>query len=215
MIFTRHGIDIKKYPTIENYLLPFKERLMPKPNNYKGKEWKGRKPGAYQWYEIQDTIDYFEEFEKPKMLFPDISMRGNFVFDQNGNYCVNTAYIIPVNDLYLLGILNSRLVTFFYKNLSNIFRGGYLRFIYQYLVQIPIKVIDSENNKEKPMRANMIEIVETMLELQKKYHDSRLESEKNMFKKQSDILDQKIDRLVYELYGLTEAEIKIVEQKDA
>jgi adenine-specific DNA-methyltransferase len=48
LIFTRHGIDIKKYPAIENYLLPFKDRLMPKPNNYKGKEWHGRKPGAYQ-----------------------------------------------------------------------------------------------------------------------------------------------------------------------
>ncbi len=42
LIFTKHGIDIKKYPAIENHLLPFKERLMPKPNNYKGKEWKGR-----------------------------------------------------------------------------------------------------------------------------------------------------------------------------
>lgn len=54
-----------------------------------------------------------------------------------------------------------------------------------------------------------------MLELQKKYHDSRLENEKDMFKKQIDILDQKIDLLVYELYWLTENEIKIVEQKDA
>jgi hypothetical protein len=51
--------------------------------------------------------------------------------------------------------------------------------------------------------------------LQKKYHDSRLENEKNMFKNQIDILDQKIDQLVYELYGLTEEEIKIVEKGNA
>jgi hypothetical protein len=44
-------------------------------------------------------------------------------------------------------------------------------------------------------------------------HDSRLENERNMFEKQIDILDKKIDHLVYELYGLSEDEIKIVEQK--
>ena len=34
--------------------------------------WNGRKPGAYKWYEVQDTIDYYEEFEKPKIIFAEI-----------------------------------------------------------------------------------------------------------------------------------------------
>jgi hypothetical protein len=68
LIFTRRGIDIEKYPAALNYLLQFKEQLMPKPKDYTGKEWKGRKKGSYEWYEIQDTVAYYEEFEKPKII---------------------------------------------------------------------------------------------------------------------------------------------------
>jgi hypothetical protein len=72
-------------------------------------------------------------------MLPDISLRGNFAFDDKGSiYCVNTAYIICSDSLGLLGILNSKLVTFIYRSLSSTYRGGYLRFIYQYLAQIPI-----------------------------------------------------------------------------
>jgi Tfp pilus assembly PilM family ATPase len=57
----------------------------------------------------------------------------------------------------------------------------------------------------------MVEMVEQMLEIQKKYNNAKLENEKMMYKKQIDILDNQIDQLVYKLYGLTEEEIKIVE----
>jgi hypothetical protein len=57
LIFTRRGIDIKRYPAIERYLSQFKEQLMPKPKDWKGTEWKGRKPGTPKWYEIQDAVD--------------------------------------------------------------------------------------------------------------------------------------------------------------
>ncbi len=71
VIFTRRGIDIKSYPGIYKYLMQFKTRLLPKPKNWVG-EWIGRKPGSYEWYEIQDSIDYFEEFDKPKIITPAI-----------------------------------------------------------------------------------------------------------------------------------------------
>ena len=51
-----------------------------------------------------------------------------------------------------------------------------------------------------------------MLELQKKYHSAKIETEKTLFKKQIEIVDKQIDQLVYELYGLTDDEIKIVEE---
>jgi len=76
LIFTRRGVDIKKYPAIERYLTCFKEQLMPKPKGWKGPAWKGRKPGNYKWYEIQDSIDYYREFEKPKILFSLTSRAG-------------------------------------------------------------------------------------------------------------------------------------------
>jgi len=71
--------------------------------------------------------------------------------------------------------------------------------------------IDISKSSEKQRHDRMVEMVEQMLELQKKFHGAKLESEKNMFKKQIDYLDNQIDRLVYQLYGLTDNEIKIVE----
>ena len=61
LIFTRRGIDIKKFPAIYKYLYQYKKRLTP---GVKG----GRKAGNYQWYEIQDAIDYWEEFEQARRL---------------------------------------------------------------------------------------------------------------------------------------------------
>ncbi len=68
LIFTRRGINIDNYPVIKKYLEKFKKQLTPRPKNFKGKDWPGRKPGTYMWYEIQDSIDYYLEFEKPKFF---------------------------------------------------------------------------------------------------------------------------------------------------
>ena len=60
----------------------------------------------------------------------------------------------------------------------------------------------------------MFEMVDQMIDIQKKYHNAKTENEKNIFKKQIDILDNQIDQLVYKLYRLTDEEIKIVEGQE-
>ena len=62
LIFTRRGIDIKKYPAIKKHLEQFRTQLEP------GKEG-GRKAGSYEWYEIQDNIAYWRDFSTPKILY--------------------------------------------------------------------------------------------------------------------------------------------------
>ncbi len=52
-----------------------------------------------------------------------------------------------------------------------------------------------------------------MLELRKKYHDTRMERDKELYERRIRIVDSQIDRLVYELYGLTEEEIEVVEAR--
>ena len=56
-------------PAIKYYLEKHKSLIVPKSKDWKsqdGKKWKGRKPGSYKWYEIQDARDYYKEFEKVK-----------------------------------------------------------------------------------------------------------------------------------------------------
>lgn len=77
LIFTRRGIDINRYPIIKKFLSKYKEELTPKNKNSK-KEDKGRKPGPYKWYEIQDNIAYHALFEKEKIIYSEISHKPQF-----------------------------------------------------------------------------------------------------------------------------------------
>lgn len=67
IIFTRRGIEINKYPSIKNFLSQYKEDLTPKTKDSK-KGSKGRKPGPYKWYEIQDNVAYYASFQKMKKI---------------------------------------------------------------------------------------------------------------------------------------------------
>ena len=195
LIFTRRGIEIEKYPAILKHLEQYRKQLEPRPKNWKGKtnDWPGRKPGTYKWFEIQDAVDYHEEFEKPKIMLPDIALKAECLYDYGGYYCVNTAYIIPTEKTHLLGILNSTLVHFYYSNITSSIRGGYLRFIRQYLEQIPIK---KDNLLSSKIRQKVEHI--TMLK-QSTPTSSTLP------------LEAEIDLLVYKLYGLSWAEVKVVD----
>lgn len=102
LIFTRRGADIGKHPAIRKHLQQFKAKLTP---GVPG----GRKPGSYEWFEIQDNIAYWQQFECPKIVSTKVSIRPAFALDEEGCYLGNTAYFFPVESgaLYLLALLNS------------------------------------------------------------------------------------------------------------
>ena len=69
------------------------------------------------------------------------------------------------------------------------------------------------NPAEKAQHDKLVALVDSMLELQKKHHEARMERERELYERQIKIVDAQIDRLVYDLYGLTEEEVKVVEEK--
>ncbi len=103
LIFTRRGTDIEKYPAIKAHLEQWKAELTPKTAG----ATIGRKPGRYKWFEIQDDVAYYAEFDKPKILFQIFQVKPAFALDRKGVFTNNAAYIMPIEDLYLLGFLNS------------------------------------------------------------------------------------------------------------
>lgn len=217
VIFTRRGVDITRYPAIERHLAIFKSRLIPKPKDWQEKEskerkWPGRKPGPYQWYEIQDTVEYFAEFDKFKILWPGISAEVTaFALDEVGYYGNDNNQLIISGDRYLLGILNSRLTRFILSNICDKVQGGFYRLKIVYVQQLPIRTIDFNNPLEKKTHDRMVQLVEQMLELHKQSAEAKTSHEQTLFQRQIDLTDRQIDQLVYELYDLTEEEIKIVE----
>ncbi len=184
LIFTRRGIDIKKFPAIQEYLMFFKDRLMP---GIPG----GRKPGSYQWYEIQDNIAYWQEFEQPKIIYPDIALSPQFSWDNDQQYLANTAYIIPRVEKWLLSILNSPACAWFYGQISPQIQNGYYRFIAQYCQQIPIPTITL------PDQTKLETLVQRILDNPNTANVADLESE--------------INERVYRIYGLTREEIALIE----
>lgn len=213
VIFTRHGVDIEKYPAVKRYLLSFKSRLAPRPRDWKGDKWSGRKPGPYHWYEIQDTVDYYQEFERPKFIWPGISGEVTaFAYDMNGYYGNDNNQIIVSDDLYLLGVLNSSLARFFLKNTCDKVQGGFYRLKITYIEQIPVRLIERSNPHDVVRRDKVVQDVDQMLRLQENLAMTRTDYGRSVIQRQIDAVDSEIDMLVYDLYGLTPEEIKIVEE---
>jgi type I restriction-modification system DNA methylase subunit len=216
LIFARHGIQIRKFPAIERHLSNFKDRLTPRPKDWKGMQWAGRKPGPYKWYEIQDTIDYYEEFEKPKVIWPEIAKESRFAIDYLGFSLNKTCFFTPISDLHLLGILNSRTIWFFLKRLCSVLgdadKRGRLLQQKIYIEKIPIRSIDFSNPAEKSHHDRMVKLVDSMLALHKQLAEAKSAAQKEIIQRQINATDAEIDRLVYELYGLTDDEIKIVQE---
>jgi hypothetical protein len=132
LIFTRRGIDIKKYPAIYNYLLQFRDRLIP---GIPG----GRKPGSYEWYEIQDNIAYWQEFEQPKIFIPAIAQAADYAADSFGYYGNDKTNICVTEHVeFVLGILNSQIMWWFIQQIAASRQGGFYEFKPMYVTQVPI-----------------------------------------------------------------------------
>ncbi|UOG93690.1 MAG: Eco57I restriction-modification methylase domain-containing protein [Candidatus Thiothrix sulfatifontis] len=138
LIFTRRGVDIEKYPAIKEHLEQYREILEPKPKDWLGDDWKGRKAGSYKWFEIQDSVDYFAEFEKPKINYGHFSPTPLFGFDKTGIYSNDKSYILPNADYFLLGLLNSPIHWFLITAMCPAVRGGFYEVRTYFIDTLPI-----------------------------------------------------------------------------
>ena len=153
------------------------------------------------------------EFEVKKIMTPDISGQCQLTIDLNNLYHTTTIYSfvfkenIDFNINYLLGLLNSKIMWFFLTNTGNVLRGGYFRFKTEYLKPFPIP-----QSPKPEIHDKLVELVERMLKLNKDKQTAD-EFTRKQIEQYIARTDKEIDALVYELYGLTEEEIKIVENK--
>ncbi|MEW5949676.1 MAG: TaqI-like C-terminal specificity domain-containing protein [Thermodesulfobacteriota bacterium] len=188
VIFTRRGTDIRQYPAIKKYLSQYREDLEPKNS---GNQKRGRKPGSYEWFEIQDNIAYHKEFEQPKIIWGNLATKPKFTYDESSNYISAPANIIPTSDLSLLAVLNSPICKWWISLQAAVRSGGFLEYKPMYVETIPI--ISASNNQKAPI----IERVNKILA--------------DPDSPDVPCLEKEIDQLVYKLYNLTPEEIAIVE----
>jgi hypothetical protein len=186
------------YPSIAKHLEPFADKA------------KARFDKGEYWWELR-TCDYYAEFEKPKILWPEIAGSARFTFDTDHFYANNKVYLIPKADLYLLGLLNSSLLRLFIHSVCTDLQGNSFNFSAVFIERTPIHTIDISDLDDKARHDRIVSLVDSMLSLHKQLAKARTEHEQTLLQRQIEATNGQIDRLVYELYGLTEEEIKIVE----
>ncbi len=177
---------------------------------------KGRFKGRefYQYGRPQNL----HRFEVPeKIVFPDVVIRGECHLDSEGYWLLDTAYAIILNEdvtldlRYVLGILNSPILTYYLQETGTPLRGGYFRMKTAYLREFPLRPIDFANSEEKSQHDLMVALVTQMIDLHKRLAAAQTSHEKTILQRQITATDRQIDQLVYQLYNLTPAEIAIVE----
>ena len=112
--FPSRHYDIEMYPAVKAHLLSFgKERLEQTGKRYiiNGEEVKARKKTSNKWFETQDSISYWDDFFKPKIVWNRIASIKQFALVDSGIYIQDSMhFIIGSNLTYLCSILNSKLI---------------------------------------------------------------------------------------------------------
>jgi len=143
LIWTYIGVYIDRYPAIKEHLEQFRAELE--------KRWD---KGNY-WYELRHC-DYYEEFEKPKIVYPVIAMTNRFCLDDYGYFTNDKVFFIPRNDKYLLSLLNSKLAFFYLKSICSVLgdpgKRGRLELREVHIKNLPIRRINFNTPKEERNR---------------------------------------------------------------
>jgi adenine-specific DNA-methyltransferase len=137
--------------------------------------------------------DYYSEFEAPKIMYQVLQVKPCFIYDDAKQYCNNSIWIIPRDDKFLVGILNSKMGWWLISKYCTVIQNGY-QLIWKYFGQIPVP--------------NILGAQKTQME---KYVNQILLAKKQNPSVDTHKLEEQIDQLIYSLYGLTEEEINAIE----
>ena len=186
--FPSRHYDIDCYPAVRDYLLSFgRERLEQTGATYRrdGMEIKARKKTNNQWFETQDSISYWEDFEQPKVMWKIIGCNINFSFDYDAMLCNNAVNIMTGKKEQLLqfvGLMNSKLFDWYLKLTTEAeVQGGGIQLYVTTLERTPLKLDFPEQFSELINR--------------------RIGEE---------VADAEIDATIYELYELSPQEIDYI-----
>ncbi|MBK9161635.1 MAG: Eco57I restriction-modification methylase domain-containing protein [Nitrosomonadales bacterium] len=161
-------------------------------------------------------------FDEPKLVVQVISQTGRYAFDNNELYFTGGGngpyYGVRWKDAadqhslhYLQALLNSRLLDYILHSVSSPFRGGYWSYGKRFIEQLPVRAIDFTNIQDRSTHDHAVALVEKMLALHPQLAAAKTPHESNLLQRQIAATDNQIDQLVYQLYGLTDEEIALVE----
>lgn len=178
-----------EYASLYNHLLSHKQQLADRNHDETGIR--------YEWYALQRcAASYYDEFEKPeKIIWGLTADKWAYTLDTEGHYLPSNGYILTSTKIptkYILGLLNSKLLHYYFGFIGVMTAGGAYTLKAATISALPF--VDTDDYEP------IITLVDRILEAKKLDPQS-----------DTSVLEAEIDRLVYDLYGLTEDEIRIVE----
>ncbi|MCH9001044.1 MAG: restriction endonuclease subunit M, partial [Planctomycetes bacterium] len=201
-------IFVAQYPNTWRYLESSREAL-------RGRSYFER--SNKKWYELWCQRDPLL-FVSAKILGPEIAKRGEFTLCRAPLFFNNKLKGIVLDRAteesigYILGVLNSRLLVFMHRLIAPPKGSGYFEVKTVVLGRLPIQRVDFANAQDVARHDHMVELVDRMLSLHKQLGAAKTPTDKTAIQRQIDATDRQIDQLVYELYDLTDEEIRIVEE---
>ncbi|ANH47479.1 class I SAM-dependent DNA methyltransferase [Helicobacter pylori] len=204
--FGSHEFLEVEYPTIYNHLLQYKDQLEQRGQCRYSRDHKNSNkpyPGQHHWLELDNNPgdSYLQQFGKEKIVYGEIVQEPRFYLDNGGYfYAEATSFILTGEHLhYLLGMLHSKLITFAFKTFyagGGLGESGY-RYKKAFIELLPIPKITPKNQE---LARKITDCVKKILQTKEKDPNANTQE-----------LEKEIDALVYQLYNLTDAEIKIIE----
>ena len=154
--FPSRHYDIEEYPAVKNYLLSFgMERLEQTGKEYivDGQKVKARKKTNNKWFETQDSISYWEDFSKPKVIYPNMTKYLPFVYDDSGFFTNQKCFFINTDrPAYLTAFFNSSLFKYCFRDDFPELQGGTRELSKIFFEKIPIlKVSEAVENSFKKL----------------------------------------------------------------
>lgn len=199
LIVTKNGININDYPSINNHLKSFGQKI------------KSRADQGDNWWNLR-ACSYYDLFEKEKLIYPETTVRrSEFYYDNNGSYIDKTCFMITGENLkFLNGVLSSKLLEWYLESELRLLGKRSIQYSKQFIEQVPVPKISNNTLK---LSNEIIKLVDQSLKLNEEKAEAKLETKINQLKSKIDYCESRINEIVYQLYELTEAEIKIVEGK--
>ncbi len=187
-------IDIEKYPAVKEHLLSFtKHRL--EQTGEKG----SRKKTNNEWFETQDSISYWEDFSKEKIIYPNMTKFLPFVYDNKGIVTNQKCFILTLKNSnlslkYLLGFLNSNVAFYWILNNCPELQGGTRELSKIFFENIPIPTNFKSKNTE------IIELVNQLIEIKSS-------------KGSIEIIEKKLNDLMFEMFDFSKKEVHFINKK--
>ncbi|GAA7173677.1 class I SAM-dependent DNA methyltransferase [Helicobacter pylori] len=200
-------IDIEQYPALKQYLSQFLPRI--EQSGEKG----CRKKTSNKWFETQDSIAYYEEFEKEKIVWNPVSGEYLFSYIKEHIFFNNSLFMMTLDVFslkYILAFMNSNCYKWLITLKTNLIQtGSYAYGAKDKIERLPIPKINSKNEKLADELINSVDEI-----LKAKEQDKNANTQEQDKNANTQELENKINSLVYKLYNLTEDEIKIIENKE-